>query len=452
VSTSPRKAPRPRGITVYRRGRKWAFIVYLEPDILTGKRDRLYRGGFDTEDDAWVAAIKAKSEAEESRYIGPSSRTVGQFLTEWLDSIEHSVKPTTYANYVDNINAYIVPVIGRRKLQHITVPVLNAFYRRLLESGRRKPDHNTVMYEYWNARRHYRDGLGPTPSQMSKACGTSIYAARAAASRFRRGRAPAERTRGLAAKSVKNIHRILHRAFSDAVAWQYISMNPAEHASVPRERRAGRNRPQPWTLDELTAWLHVALTDRFAGMWVLAATTGMRRSELAGVGRDMLDLENGTLIIEDTRVVVDGQAQDSDGKTDASGRVISLDPFTIAALRKYIGMLDKERAAFGSSYPAHGKLMVFEDGRRLHPDTITSRFNRLVDQAGVRRIRLHDIRHTYATLARDLGVNGKIVTDRLGHANEAVTQQIYTHQSTGHDRAAAEMIARLIAEGLNGSR
>jgi len=452
MSTSPRKAPRPRGITVYRRSLKWAFIIYLEPDILTGKRDRLYRGGFEMEDDAWVAAIKAKAEAEEGRYIRPSLRTVEQFLTEWLESIEHSVKPTTYANYADNINAYIVPVIGHRKVQDITVPALNAFYRRLLESGRRKPDNNTVMYGYWKARRHYRDGLGPTPSQVSKACGTSIYAARAAASRFRRGRAPAERTRGLAPKSVKNVHRILHRALSDAVAWQYISMNPAEHASVPRQRKAGRNRPQPWTLDELAAWLRVALTDRFAGMWVLAATTGMRRSELAGVSRDMLDLDAGTLAIEDTRVVVDGQAQDSDGKTDASGRIISLDPFTIAALRKYIGMLDDERAEFGSSYPGHGKLMVFADGRRLHPDTITSGFNRLVDRAGVRRIRLHDIRHTYATLARDLGVNGKIVTDRLGHANETVTQQIYTHPSTGQDRAAAEMIAQLIAKALSGPR
>jgi hypothetical protein len=92
--------------------------------------------------------------------------------------------------------------------------------------------------------------------------------------------------------------------------------------------------------------------------------------------------------------------------------------------------------------------MCFEDGRRLHPDTVTSRFNRLVDQAGVRRIRLHDVRHTYATLARDLGVNSKIVTDRLGHANESVTQQIYTHKSTGQDRAAAEMIAERLTEAL----
>jgi integrase len=191
----------------------------------------------------------------------------------------------------------------------------------------------------------------------------------------------------------------LHRALSDAVASQYISMNPAEHASVPRDRGARRNRPQPWTLDELAAWLHVALTDRFAGMWVLAATTGMRRSELAGVSRDMLDVEHGTLVVEDTRVVVDGRAQDSDGKTEDSRRTISLDPFTVAALREHIGMLERERSAFGHSYPDHGKLMVFEDGRRLHPDTITDRFNRLVDLGGVRRIRLHDIRHTYATLA-----------------------------------------------------
>jgi len=249
------------------------------------------------------------------------------------------------------------------------------------------------MYKYWKARRHYRDGCGPTPMQISKACGTSIYAATEAASRFRRGRIPVERARGLAPKSVKNVHRLLHRAFGDAVAWQYISMNPAEHASVPRVRGARRNRPQPWTLDELAAWLHVALTDRFAGMWVLAATTGMRRSELAGVSRDMVDLEHGTLVVEDTRVVVDGQVHDSDGKTEGSRRIISLDPFTVAALRQHIGMLDRERSAFGSSYPDHGKLMVFADGRRLHPDTITSRFNRLVDLARVRRIRLHDVRH-----------------------------------------------------------
>ena len=241
---------------------------------------------------------------------------------------------------------------------------------------------------------------------------------------------------------------LLHRALGEAIGWEYITFNPAAHARLPRLGRRGKNRPQPWTVEELAAWLQVAMTDRFAGMWILAATTGMRRSELAGAERRLLDLESGTLVIEDTRVVVDGKAEDSDGKFESSRRTISLDPITVTALRGYLAMLDKEREAFGIAYPDHGKLMCYEDGRRLHPDTVTRRFNRLVDLAGVRHIRLHDIRHTYVTLARDHGFDSKILSDRVGHASEAVTQQVYTHRSVGRDREAARVVGDLIKEAL----
>jgi integrase len=444
--------PRMSGITVYPRGRRWAFIIYGEPDLLTGKRERVYRGGFTEDADAWSAAIRVKSELGAGSYLHPSRRTVRDFLREWLTTVEHSIKPTTYANYADNVNAYVLPVLGDRKLQEITVPVLNAFYRQLLEVGRRKVDTNTAMYEYWKARRHRRDGLGPPPKEISMACGTTIYAARTAVGRYRRGRVPQRHSDGLAPKSVKNVHRLLHRALSDAVAWQYLSTNPAAHASLPRERRGVDNRPKPWTVDELAIWLRVALTDRFAGIWVLAATTGMRRSELAGVQRDLLNLETGTLTIGDTRVVVDGNAAESDGKTNSGRRTISLDAFTVAALRGYVDLLEKERAEFGATYPDHGRLLCFTDGRQLHPDTITRRFNRLVDRAGVRHIRLHDIRHTYSTVALDAGIDPKLVSDRVGHANMNVTFQIYAHRSTGQDRAAAEQVTQLIAEAVGGGR
>ena len=140
MSSSARKGRKALGISVYPRRGKWAFLVSTEPDILTGKRKRLYRGDLESEEAAWTAAIKTKSEMEEGRHLRPSRRTIEQFLIEWLASIEHSVKPTTFANYVDNANAYIVPVIGHRRLQEITVPVLNAFYQQLLKSGRRKPN------------------------------------------------------------------------------------------------------------------------------------------------------------------------------------------------------------------------------------------------------------------------------------------------------------------------
>lgn len=440
------KGPRMQGVTVYQRGNKWAYIIYGEPDLLTGKRERHYRGGFDTEEEGWTAAIKARSELESGRYIKPSRRTVEQFLTEWLSAIEHSIKPSSYANYRDNVKYYIVPVLGNRRLQDITVPVLNAFYRHLLDTGRLKRDTNSEMYDYWKARHTARDGLGPPPKEVANACGTSIYSARAAVARYRRGRLPVARSAGLSAKSVRNIHRLLHRAFRDAVAWQYVGFNPAEHASLPRNRRGETHRPEPWTVEELAAWLDAAASDRFAAMWLLAATTGMRRSELAGAERRLLDLDKGTLTLGDTRVVVAGRAEDSDGKTSTGRRTISLDTATVTALRGYVAMLDEERAAFGTAYPNHGKLMCFEDGKQLHPDTITRRFNRLVDRAGVRRIRLHDIRHTYSTLSLDAGIDPKLVSDRVGHANMNVTFQIYTHRSTGQDRAAAESVARLIGQ------
>ena len=199
-----------------------------------------------------------------------------------------------------------------------------------------------------------------------------------------------------------------------------------------------------WTPDELATWLQVAITDRFAGIWVLAATTGMRRSELAGAERQFVDLERAVLEIGDTRIVVDGRADESDGKSPSGRRVISLDPLTMFYLRRHLAMLADEREALGESYQDSGLLACHLDGRPVHPDTITARFNRLVDRAGVPRIRLHDVRHTYATMSLDAGVDPKIVSDRIGHANMAYTLAIYTHPSTGKDRDAAGKVAGML--------
>ena len=183
-------------------------------------------------------------------------------------------------------------------------------------------------------------------------------------------------------------------------------------------------------------------------MWVLVATTGMRRSELAGAEEALYDREKRLIHIRDTRVVVDGKAQDSDGKSDAGWRTVSLDDFATEELNRYIDVLHKERREFGRSYPTHGKLMVWPDGKRLHPDTITRRFNALVDLAGFPKIELHDIRHVYITLARNQGVNRKLLSERVGHANETVTDTIYTHRTPGADREVADVMGRVIKDAV----
>ena len=432
------------GITVYQRGRKWSYRLELDRNPLTAARQFEYQHGFPSDDEAWTAAVKAKAAHEAGNRVKPSKLTVGGFFDEWMTSIKDSVKPSTYANYADYQDAYVKPTIWNKPLQKVDVPTLNALYRHLLANGRCKPDNNSRMYEHWERQR--KAGRNLTPSELAAEFdGVTIHAARKAIPRYRAGRVAVAKTPGLAPKTVKNVHRMMHLALSSAVAWRYLEYNPAEHAALPRESRKGtRKRGTTWTPGELAAWLAVAVDDRDAGIWVLAATTGMRRSELAGAERGLLDLDKATLELGDTRVVVDGKAEESDGKTESGRRVISLDPLTVAYLRRHLAMLDTEREAFGDSYHDTGLLVCHPDGRPVHPDTITDRFNRLVDRAEVKRIRLHDVRHTYATMSLDSGIDPKIVADRIGHANMAYTLTIYTHRSTGKDRGAAETVAGVL--------
>ena len=116
------------------------------------------------------------------------------------------------------------------------------------------------------------------------------------------------------------------------------------------------------TVAQLQTFLQRARTDRFFALWVLEATSGMRRCELAGARRDLLDLAAGTLEIDVTRVVVDGQVIESDGKTENAQHLLALDPFTLAALKAHVEMLDRERKDHGPDYRDHGVLFCWEDG------------------------------------------------------------------------------------------
>ncbi len=438
-----RRRPVP-GVTVYQRNRTWSYRVDVDPDVLTGKRQRENRGGFATEQEAWTEAVKAKAALEAGRYVKASGRTVRQFAGEWLASVEHSLKPSTYANYVDYLDAYVFPRIGDRRLQDINVTVLNALLRHLLDRGRCKPNTNAVMFEYWSTMQ--KKGTDLTPRELSIACSTSIHAARSAIRRYKAGRTPRVHSPGLAPKTVRNIANMLHEAFEAAVVWHYLEHNPTDHLTRPRVKR---RQMKTWTAPELAAFLTEANRDRFRAMWMLVATTGMRRSELAGAERDLLDLANATLVIAPTRVVVDGKPVDEDGKTASGVRTIALDPGTIAVLQQHLAMLDVEREAWGPSYPDHGKLFCYEGGRRVHPDTITRRFNRIVDRAGLPKITLHGVRHSYATVCIDNGINPKILSERIGHGSVAFTLHTYVQRSPDRDRdrAAAAAIADLITGG-----
>ena len=433
------RRPTVKGVSVYRRGHKWAYQVDLGKDLLTGERLRDQKGGFLTEDGAWEAALAAKASGAAQR-VTPSDRTLNEFLDEWLKSIETSVKPSTLAHYRD-CWGYVKPLIGKRPYQELDVLAFNAFYVHLGAAGRAKADTNSLMYEYWTARQ--AAGADIRPAELADHVrGISVHTARKAIWRYRNGRLPKATTPGLAPKTIGNIHRMLRRAGADAVAWKYVQENVAAHAALPREKRQSKSkrkrRLRVWSGEQLRTFLELAVDDRDAALWVLFCTAGPRRSEVAGASRELLDLEAAEIDFADTRVVVNGQVIDEDGKTDAGDRTVSLDPITAAYLRRHLEMLDREKRRHGSGYHDTGRLFCHDDGRPINPDTITRRFNRLVDRAGLPQIRLHDVRHSYANYVLDNGGDPKVLADRLGHSNMQVTLTIYGHRSKGTDRKLAD--------------
>ncbi len=249
---------------------------------------------------------------------------------------------------------------------------------------------------------------------------------------------------GLEPKTVVNTHRMLHRAWEDFTAWGWVKRNVVNEAHPPRVPHRGR---KVWAVSQLQAFLRRARSDRFFALWVLEATSGIRRCELAGARRELLNLDVGTLAIEGTRVSVDGRVVESDGKTENARRVLALDPFTLAALRSHVEMLERERAEFGPDYEDHGLLFCWETGRPPHPDTITRRFKKLAASAGLPEIDLHDVRHSYATAGRDAKIDWKALSKRIGHSDVAFTMKQYVQTDLEADRQVANTLAELIIGG-----
>ena len=117
-------------------------------------------------------------------------------------------------------------------------------------------------------------------------------------------------------------------------------------------------------------------------------------------------------------------------------------------LKAHVEMINSERADFGPDYQNQGLLFCWEDGRPPHPDTITRRFGKLVNAAGLPAIRLHDVRHSYATAGRDAKIDWKALSERIGHSDVAFTMRQYVQTDVEVQRQVATTLAELILGGL----
>ena len=234
--------------SVRKRGETWTWYLWV-PDPLTGKPRHRSKGGFPTKKACQAALSDALADLRKGTLVEPSRRTVGRYLTEeWLPAIQaQGRRPGTVANYRIHVEAHIVPALGGIELQQLSHAHLNAFYLGMLREGR-------------------RDG------------------------------------RSMAPKTVRNVHNIVHRALRDAVRWGFVGRNVADAANPPAGKSPERS---IWTPAELRAFVEHVRDDRLYAAWMLFATTGMRRSEVAGLRITDLDLAAARVNPRMPRVLVD---------------------------------------------------------------------------------------------------------------------------------------------------
>lgn len=245
----------------------------------------------------------------------------------------------------------------------------------------------------------------------------------------------------LSPRTIRYIHAIMRRAFADAVKWNRLARNPVDAADPPSPRSIGAGRTTTWSGTELGTFLERVRDDRLAACWRFLAMTGCRRGEALGLRWRDLDLDAGRATIVQTVV---GSRVISETKTDRGRRTIALDDTTIAVLRGHRRAQDAERLLMGTAYEDHDLAFCREDGTPIWPRSLTRAFAGSVNTANLPQIRLHDLRHTHATLALQAGVHPKVVQERLGHATISITLDVYSHAIPAMQEDAANRVADLV--------
>lgn len=374
--------------TVYKRGESWTYV--LDVSLPGQRRRQKSKGGYRTKRDALAALNEAQASLQRGLYVEPSKLSVKTFLIDhWLPAIEAGLRPSTLQGYRSAIKTYVLPRLGEMRLQALTPDQLNAFYGELLREGRRN------------------------------------------------GKAP------LSPKTVRNVHVMLHKALHDAVRWGYLPRNVAEFSDPPKQRSSGKAM-RTWTPAELRSFLESVAGDPYYAAWVLAASTGMRRGEVLGLRWQDIDFDRRRLAIRQTIISIDYQVEISEPKTARGRRSVALDSGTVTALRTHRAAQNQLKLKLGEAYQDLGLIFCRDDGTPVHPDRFTQMFDKHVRDSGLPRIRLHDLRHTHATLALAAGIHPKVVSERLGHSTVAFTMDVYSHAIPSMEAEAAETIANLV--------
>ncbi len=363
------------------------FVVGIDPG--TGKeiRKSVYAK---TQKEVRKRMTEAVAAIDKDDYREPCKMTLAQWLDIWEKDYLRSVKPSTVLNYTQHIKNHIKPALGAVRLDAINAHTIQKFYNNLAE------------------------GKGGKPA--------------------------------LSAKTVKNVHGVLHKALKQAVMLGYIGSNPADACNLPR---IVQKEIKPLDEDATATFIKAIQGHRYETVFLVTLFTGMRQGEVLGLTWDCVNLDDGAIIINKQiqKQSGGGSAYALVQTKNSRGRAIAPAPFVIELLREQKRRQAEWRERAGECWEGcQLGDMVFTDelGRHLMPHTVYHNFKRVVVSIGLPNARFHDLRHSYAVAAIRSGDDIKTVQGNLGHATASFTLDKYGHVTEQMKRASADRMQQYI--------
>jgi integrase len=359
----------------------WRGVAYVR--LPTGETKRKYVSSTDrdTAHRKWIALV---GKAHAGQPINVSSQRIDDYLHYWLEEV---IKPwrkhNTYAMYETFVRLHILPELGSKRLDRLQV----ADVRRLL---------NKLQ----------AGGASPRNVQATRA--------------------------------------VLRSALSNAMTEELVERNVAAPMRVPRPPR---RRIHPWEPEEARTFLVGTASRTLHAAYVVMLCLGLRRGEILGLGWDDVDLNRAGAHLRWQIQRQAGTLRRISLKTEDSDRVIPLPGLVVKALtaRMQRQQQQREKAGKGWSDP-HGWNLVFTtpEGGPIDPRNFNRAFHAACKAASVRKIRVHDTRHTCASLLRSLGVDLSVIKEILRHSQLSITADVYIHVTTNQQREAVSLISDVL--------
>jgi len=306
---------------------------------------------------------------------------VQEFLNNWIKTYgKYNLKLTTRIEYERHINQYINPRIGLIELPNLKPIVVQNLYYELLESGRQRGDI----------------------------------------------------TKPLNAKTVLQTHRILHKAFKNAVQLELINSNPADSVELPKTKKY---KYIIITGNELKQFLESFKPSIVYNAVYLAVLLGLRRGEMLALKFKDIDYQNKSIFIDKNLVYARGIVEIDTTKTEASERHIMLSD----EILDFIKNIYESENCTPEDY-----IIRNLKGRQYRPGSFSRAYTWFRDSRNLKKVRFHDLRHIHATVLYQNGIRPKVIQERLGHSTIVTTMDIYTHLFKEDQSQAAQVISKII--------